>query len=345
MLRLAPYAVELLLGRVRYVTRARLDDVDLVVLVGGSNIYDNPSVRTPLSLARLFGVLYPAWAAHQLGIPVVMAGHTLGPFPRRSGRLLARTMLRGVRSVALREETSKPVARRLGLRDARVLPDFAFATEPVLTPRVRAVLADLPAQGARTLCVAPRRHPHAGPSADDRVVRELETLARSMVASGDIADVILVPQCHGPTPIEDDRELTRVLASRLDGLTVRLVDDDLSPGELAALYGRCRLVVGVRLHAAILAMSQGTPAFAISYMTRKTEGVMSFCGLADSWAEYEEFTASDVLTKLGVLLAPETRAMLEGGCAVWTAQLQDEVASWEKWRVGSGSKIAQGSSR
>ena len=128
--RMGRIGAEVATGRVARATRARLAGVDLVIVVGGSNIYDDPDVRAPLSLARLAGVLYPAWAADRLGIAVVMAGHTLGPFPRRAGMSLARRMLAGVRRAALRESTSVDVARELALHGATVRPDMASSRRP-----------------------------------------------------------------------------------------------------------------------------------------------------------------------------------------------------------------------
>ncbi|GAA0517051.1 hypothetical protein Ade02nite_84730 [Paractinoplanes deccanensis] len=326
LIRLIPSVAEVLTGRMRARTRRRLEGAGALVLVGGSNIYDNPDVLPVLSYARLFTVLYPAWAAGRLGIPVILAGHTLGPFPRRLGLRIAATMLRGVRHCALRESTSIPEARRLGLRDVVVAPDMAFATPADRSARVRSALGDA---GERTMAIVPRRHPHAGPAADEAILDEFARLARDAVRRGLVDRVLVVAQCHGPTPIEDDRAIAHRLAARIGGDAVTVVDDDLTPGELTALYGGCALVVAVRLHAAILALSQGTPAFAIAYMTRKTEGVMAQAGLPGAWSGYAEFRAEKVLDQAATLMAPETRAALGTRGAEWQAALDRVADAWE----------------
>jgi polysaccharide pyruvyl transferase WcaK-like protein len=323
--RMTRVAAEVATGRVARGTRARLRGVDLVIVVGGSNVYDDPDVRAPVSLARLAMVLYPAWAAARAGIPVVMAGHTLGPFPRRAGVALARRMLAGVRRAALRESTSIEVAHRLGLRDAVVRPDMAFATAAIRTARVEALLGeDAPAPVALVL----RTHPHAGDAADARVAEAVAEVGRRLVADGRAGALLVMAHTLGPTPVEDDRAAARRLFGLLDDQPARLVEDDLSAEELAALYGGCAAVVSVRLHAAILALAHGTPAFSIAYMTRKTEGVMTEAGLPDAWCAYDEATAERILATLPGMLAGDTAQRLEAARETWLAQLRAERDAW-----------------
>jgi polysaccharide pyruvyl transferase WcaK-like protein len=323
--RLAPVLGEVASGRVRAATRARLAGVDLVVMVGGSNVYDNPDVLAPLSLARLAQVLYPAWAAGRLGIPVVMAGHTLGPFPRRAGVALARRMLAGVRRAALRESTSVAVAERLGLHDAVVRPDMAFATAAQRTERVAALLG--PDDGPAVALVL-RTHPHAGEAADARVAEAVAAVGRALVADGTASSLLVMAHTLGPTPVEDDRPAARRLAALLADQPAQLVEDDLSAEELAALYGGCAAVVTVRLHAGILALAHGTPAFSIAYMTRKTEGVMTGAGLPDAWCAYDEATAERILPTVRAMLAGDTRAQLATARETWLADLRAERDAW-----------------
>ncbi|MDX6715102.1 MAG: colanic acid/amylovoran biosynthesis protein [Baekduia sp.] len=326
--RMGRVGVEIALGRVSRRTRRRLEGVDLVIVVGGSNIYDNPDVRTPMSLARLAGMLYPAWAAAQLGIPVVLAGHTLGPFPRRSGAALARRMLRGVDRAALRESTSLPVAQRLGLRTASVRPDMAFATAADRTTRVGDLFGGLADGGAATVALVLRTHPHAGEDADRQVAEAVAEVGRRLIADGRAGSLLVMAHTLGPTPVEDDRPAARRLLSLLGDQPARLVEEDLSAEELAALYGGCVAVVSVRLHAAILALAHGTPAFSIAYMTRKTEGVMTEAGLPDAWCAYDDAAAERILDALPDLLGPATRERLNAARSTWLQELRAERDLW-----------------
>lgn len=329
LIRLMPFGLEVLTGAPSRATRLRLEAVDLVVAVGGSNIYDNPDVVAPLSLARLFCMLYPIWAAGRVGTPVVLAGHTLGPFPRRSGCMLARWMLRRAESTVLREQTSLMVAKRLRLDRVCVRPDMAFATEAYRSERVSRILTQLAGGRVAPLALVIRQHPHAGPSADQRVVRVFVDIGRAAVRAGLVSGVLIVVQCMGPSAIEDDRGLSRQLFSMLeDDVPALLVDEDLTAGELAALYGACRMVLTVRLHAAILALSQATPAFAVAYMTRKTEGVIETAGPGAAWCAFDEVNEVLVSTAFENMLSPSAEQDLEERAADYLAQLRCEVASW-----------------
>jgi polysaccharide pyruvyl transferase WcaK-like protein/O-antigen/teichoic acid export membrane protein len=328
LVRIAGVLFEIVTGRPRTSTRRRLNDVDLVVMVGGSNVYDNPDVAWPLSLARLVQVLYPAWAAGRMNVPVVMAGHTLGPMPRRAGIRIARHMLKGVDRTVLREQTSVELAERLGAADPAVKPDLAFATVARETAKVRAIVDGLAWPADRTLALVIRQHPHAGGEADRRTLETFAAVARALVDAGRIDGVLVVAQAQGPTEIEDDRPLSLALADRLAGVPVRLVRDDLAADELAALYGSCALVLTVRLHAAILALSQGTPAYAVAYMTRKTEGVMASCGLPYAWCAFDAATPERIGPVAAHLLDPAVTVRLHDHEPRWRADLREEVASW-----------------
>ncbi|MET0603625.1 MAG: polysaccharide pyruvyl transferase family protein [Baekduia sp.] len=321
--RMSRIAAEVLTGRVSRRSKARLAGVDLVIVIGGSDIYEDPDVRSLLSVTRLLSVLYPAWAAARLNIPVVLAGHTLGPFPHRAGTALARRMLAGARRAALRESTSLEIAHGLGLRDAVVAPDMAFATAAARTPRVEALLSP-----SAPVALVLRAHPHAGEEADRRVAEAVAAVGRRLIADGSADQLLVMAHTLGPTPVEDDRPVARRLAALLADQPMRLVEDDLSAEELAALYGGCRAVITVRLHAAILALAHGTPAFAIAYMTRKTEGVMVKAGLPDAWCAYDEATTERIMKALPELLADGTRERLDAARTTWLADLRSERDLW-----------------
>jgi len=254
-----------------------------------------------LGLPRLLQVLSPAHAGKVMGKKVLLLGHTLGPLDRPGARRLARHMLAGTDLAVVRERRSVDVALSLGIREVEEAPDMAFALRPTATVRSRAMVARLPVDPRRTLVFSVRSHPTAGPEADSRLVQAFADAGRRLVEGG-IADCIaVVPHTVGPTPIEDDRPLSRALIEALDGVSTVLVDEDATPGELSSFYGEVGAVVAVRLHAGILALAAGTPTFAVSYLTGKTQGVMTQVGLGEFVADFQTVTAdelSDGVTRL-----------------------------------------------
>jgi polysaccharide pyruvyl transferase WcaK-like protein len=200
---------------------------------------------------------------------------------------------------------------------------MAFATAAISAPRVGALLGN-----GRAVALVVRTHPHAGEAADRRVAEAVAAVGRHLIAEGSADQLLVMAHTLGPTSVEDDRPAARHLASLLADQPARLVEDDLSAEELAALYGGCSAVITVRLHAAILALAHGTPAFAIAYMTRKTEGVMVEAGLPDAWCAYDEVTAERLLTALPSLLGRPTREQLDAARATWLTDLRAERDAW-----------------
>ncbi len=87
----------------------------------------------------------------------------------------------------------------------------------------------------------------------------------------------------GATPVfvsqvRGDGEVSATVVDQMrSGHRAVIVDADLSPFGLKALYGRFDLMVGTRAHANVIAMASGVPAVAISYQP-KGEGIMQLAG-------------------------------------------------------------------
>jgi colanic acid/amylovoran biosynthesis protein len=330
-------AIDVLIRRTPAGLRAHMQEADLVIGVGGANLYDDPSVHPVLSGSRLISLGLPVLAAHIAGKRTILLGHTLGPFPRRAGRVLARRLLCNVELAVVREDFSAPVARDLGIERVEVAPDMAFAVSARATALTAGILAALTGSAKRNLGIAIRTHPSLNGASSVRFVSEVELAVRSLYADGLIDGVVIVAHTMGPIEVEDDRNISRELAHNLADLPVRYVDEDLSPSELSFLYGELGAVLAVRLHAAILALSSGTPVFAISYFSRKTEGVMNQVGLGKYVAEYDSVVADTIAHGLTALLKnPRLRSSLEADSVVRRDTLLSRSESWLKGLENEG---------
>ncbi|MGH8891132.1 MAG: polysaccharide pyruvyl transferase family protein [Acidothermaceae bacterium] len=328
-LRTAPSFLSIAFGRPLRSWKKRVIDHDLVVLVGGSNIFDDAGVPAALGIPRLIGVLGAAYTAIRVGRPVLLLGHTLGPFDHWLGRRIAARMLRGTDLAVVREAGSISVAEQLGVRRVEEAPDMAFALTPARTPRVAQMLRQLPADPSRTLVLSVRQHPTHTGTHDDRLVVEFADAARQLIADGDVDGVAVVAHTTGPTPIEDDRPVSVLLAKALHDVPVTLIDDDATPAELSAFYGEMAAVVAVRLHAAILALNAGTPTFAVSYLTAKTQGVMTQVGLPDAVAEFRTVSARQIAQGVRRLLASsELQAGLTSRALERRIEMVEAAARW-----------------
>lgn len=317
--------LRVLAGRPPAATARAVRDVELVVAVGGSNLFAS---GRPASALRLLQILYPLVAAQRRGVPTVALGHTLGPFEGRAASWLAGRVLRQTTQVVVRDHDSAAVAAELGVAEDRcaVAPDVAFALVPTRTDRVERLLASHELVDRSFVALVVRRHPYLGAGAADRLVDELARLAQILVEEGHAARVAVVAHTHGPTPVEDDRPLAGQLHRRVARSTPAwLIDDDLGPAELAALYGAARLVVSVRLHGAILALTAGTPAVAVDYFTTKAAGAMAPFGFAHLLQRYDRFSADGFVEHLSALLDPGAPAGVAGTTRRLAVRL-DEIA-------------------
>lgn len=343
--RLVPSAIASLLGRTAPALRDLIDWSDVVIGVGGANLHTDAAVRSFVSLARLYTLAAPLHAASRAGRPVLLIGHTLGPFPARRhvSALVARQMIGTAELAVVREKDSVKIAQDLGLQRVELAPDLAFALEPSGTARVRQIVAAGSVPAHRTVVVAMRAHPSLPEGANHRMVGELIDTIRELSAMGLCEGVLVVAHTIGPTAIEDDRVISGELADRmraeLPGFPVAYLHDDLAPAELAWLYGQMAGMIAVRLHAAILAMITGTPTFAISYFTHKTSGVMSGVGLADCVGDFATVTTDDIVTALAPRIGSRekrdelasvcrsNRELLENRCAEWVSEACANVAN------------------
>ena len=308
--------------------RGAVADSDLVVAVGGSNIFDDRGVPSLISLPRLLQVLSPVRTALRTDTPVLLLGHTLGPFSRRSGRAVAQSMMRGA-SAVLRETNSLTLWNDWQLGPGEEAPDMAFAVEPTETDLVRELLGGLPTAPERTLALSIRQHPTLSAAANRRLTTVFADAARQLRRDGWIDGVVVVAHTIGPTPIEDDRAMSRLLVEELSDLPAALIDADVTPSELSALYGRLAGVVAVRLHAAILALSAGSPTFAVSYLTGKTKGVMTQVGLPDSYGDFASVEAGDIARGMADLWSrPELRGELLASAEIRRAVLRAGALRW-----------------
>jgi polysaccharide pyruvyl transferase WcaK-like protein len=293
---------------------ADLRDAHAVCLLGGSNLFVQGRQRA-MGLARLLQLLAPAIVAQRRGVPTYLLGHTIGPLRGRSARRLARSVLRRATLITVREQHSAALLAGFGVSRAkyRVAPDLAFGLTPSKAES-EAVLERYGLKGVRFLALSVRQHPYDGTDATDRLAAEVEEFARRALRERLVDRIAVVAQALGPTPVEDDRGISRRLAVAIGNGAI-FVEEDLSPTELTGIYAGAAAVVAVRLHAAILSMAGGVPAMAISYFTSKTEGVFEFMGMPDMWCEFADVTAGMLLNRLGAMLDQAYGAMVSSRAA------------------------------
>jgi polysaccharide pyruvyl transferase WcaK-like protein len=264
---------------------------DVVLLKGGQYIYnDQGGIRAALYLWR---ILHPIFIAHYYRRPVVMLGQSVGPLIDERGRTMTKRALALCARLIVREQKSEVLLNGLGLQAlVRVAPDFAFLIEPRRPEAAVDVLKTLDNGEWLGITVVNWSYPGAS--------NPLEKSAAYLEAVFEVAcrvwrdaglRVALFPQVTVQHHGESDLDLLNKLAEKFEDAAIPflLVEKDLSPDELSFLYGRCKVLLGTRLHSCILAACAFTPVVAIRYQGFKTEGVMAELGL-----EHRVFDISDV---------------------------------------------------
>lgn len=225
-----------------------------LLISGGGNLFqDATSARS---------CLYYLWVVHRAlraGVPVMALGQGVGPLRRRWLRALVRRYLNRAQGIVVRDSESARELARLGITRApvRVAGDLSLAMPPPAAEDASRAYSD---QGVRdnepVLAVAPRtwRIRSAGVEfaapfarAIARAVSQIEATPRVVVF---------------PMQRPQDEEACRAVAGAVGGISV---EAQVSPALLAAMLGRARAVVAVRLHALIFAAAGGAMPVAVSY--------------------------------------------------------------------------------
>jgi colanic acid/amylovoran biosynthesis protein len=253
---------------------SELERYDVVIQVGGSffvDLYGERQFELPLAaiLARR---------------PLYLLGHSMGPFGGARYRRLAATLLRSSECVALREPVSLELLKAAGLAgknicagaDTAWLVPVGETTEPHLG--LRALTNGRPAIAITLRDLAPFDK-RLGVT-QSQFEQAFADLANKLLSLG--YDIIACATCTGIDSYNRDDRMPalRVREQVQDASRFHVVMDELNDIELGQLLGSCHLLVGTRLHSAIIAMNFGTPAIALNY-EHKSEGILRQLGLAE----------------------------------------------------------------
>jgi len=218
-----------------------------------------------------------------LGKPVIASACSVGPFAGYHSHV-ARWLFRRMDLIFVREEVSADHLIGLGVEEARITltADTAFCFSGSDRAEVEAdrVLRDPAALPRPWIGISARDHSFPGcrdPEAlFETYLSEMARLADHVVSVLG-GSPIFVSQCTDSGG--DDAAIALQVRDRMRHHGKALVvAQDVSPEVLQALYRRLDMMVGTRMHANILAMTQLTPVLAIAYQ-HKTPGIMTMAGL------------------------------------------------------------------
>ncbi|MDQ0285084.1 polysaccharide pyruvyl transferase CsaB [Desulfofundulus luciae] len=267
--------------RVGEIYRA-LTRADLLLSGGGSLLQDVTGLK---SLVYYLGVV---WLARRLGKPVVFYAQGIGPVKSKTGRLLMRLVANDVQLITVRDENSARDLAEMGVTrpPVEVTADPVLGLDParadrekgmeilermgILEPQVSSDEGDnsrpwdgdgtVPGEGwgiegtpAPVAGVSVREWPGFGEKQQKALARVCDDLCHRGYR------VLFIPLQY-PEDLAVSREVTAMMRER-----AAVLDRGLTVGEAVSLVACLDLLIGMRLHALILAAVMGVPPVGISY--------------------------------------------------------------------------------
>lgn len=227
--------------------RGALKECDLLISGGGSLIQDATSLRSLIYYLTIISL------AKRYRRKVMILGQGIGPLRRSLSRRLVRKALTGIDLITVRDAQSAELLAEMGIGAVKVTADPTFMLEPCSETESLRLLEEV------------------GLSAEDEIIavslRKLEHLPRvpdfgpdavaALSAKGLPAKLLLVGM-QSP----DDLVMAKEIG---DKTGVAYQPKPWTPEQMLGVLGKCKLVVGMRLHSLIFAASAGVPFLGISY--------------------------------------------------------------------------------
>jgi len=270
--------------RKRYQRLKTLQESDIIIAKGGQYIYnDQGGLRGFLYLWR---ILKPISYSIRYNKPIVLLGQSLGPLNGKIARSMVKKVLSNITLVVARERLSLDLVKSLEPNaNVKVEPDMAFLIDPQKPINYNSSnLSKLDSGDWIGITIVKWYFPDC-----DNPKKALENYKRQIIKvvihikKNLKMNVMFFPQVvvehHGESDLDLIKELVEEL--KINGIECHYISEDLSPAELSYLYGKCKVLLGTRLHSCILAACSGTPIVAIRYQGYKTEGVMEGLGLQE----------------------------------------------------------------
>jgi polysaccharide pyruvyl transferase CsaB len=278
-----------------------------LVIVGGGGLFQEYSGIDPDSLFtdRHYAITFyaePAILGALCGRPVMLYAIGVGPLTSEHGRRAVRAACDAAQVITLRDEESARIVASLGVDPTllRVTADPVFAR----TVSVGAAAAEglVPAlhPGSGLLVGVALRHWDVG-TASYFWERELAAGLDAFLATHE-ARLLFVPfQRLARAPENDTAVAERVRSLLRQPERATVLSGDCDPDALGTILGRCDLVVGMRLHATILAAVSGVPSVALSYDPKVDQAMMQV-GAEEFVVPLLDIEARTVASRMGQAL-------------------------------------------
>lgn len=241
-----------------------IEEAGLVILGGGGLLYD---VGYEAGLHRfladlpdrhwLYQMARISAAASAAGRPVMLYGIGVGPLLTEAARQVAKFVCDQARAITVRDEGSADLLAECGVPRSRVhvTADPAILVE---AGNASSFVAQLGITAAPRPWVAINLRQWGDRDQSEQLVAHGVSLARA-VRDQLSGTALLLPLQRAP---DDDLRILRPIA---DATGAAVMEQQLSPSDTVGILVQFDLVIGMRLHALVLALAAGKPFVALSY--------------------------------------------------------------------------------
>jgi len=239
----------------------------------------------------------------QKNVPYFFLPQSWGPFREHGVAEIVRLFAENAAMICSRDRTS---SKHLGdLLGGGFVPqpasDIAFIFEGNAVRAGQQTLCELGIDRERSLIgIAPNMRVYEkaqGQGGNNRYVQLLVSMARHCVTELN-SSVVLLPHEVAPesSPARrDDRYICGLVEHMIaDSSRCVAVNSVLSAATTKALLSNLDMLIGMRFHALVLALSAGVPSFALGW-SHKYEELMFDCGLPDCCRPYSSSTEAEEL--------------------------------------------------
>ena len=274
---------------------------DLVIIGGGGLFQDYWGVHPGTLLTPQHGGISfyagPAVLAALSRRPLALYGLGFGPLDSAHARRFTRGVCQAASFLSVRDAGSRDLLGAVGVAPDRILlsadPAFTLAFERL---HPEDVLAGAGIEPRTPIVGVALRNWAMG--ADPAFWEREVAAALDLFVERTGGTLLFVPFERSPWATEDDFDLAPRLRKRLRHSDRAAVLTELrSPSETAGLLSGCDLVLGMRLHSLIFAISGGVPLVGLSY-DPKVRAILEGVGLADFVEPLADITASSLLSRM-----------------------------------------------
>lgn len=260
---------------------------------------------------KFFDLRFNHLAALMLGLSfarilnrkIYFYGVGVGPVLTHWGGRIVRKLIDIADGISLREDASLDVLKKLGVTRQPTLAADAALNQPVLGEIRNNIQAVLGAKHGTRSLAAVNVNAYLGAYADGgcNLSREdfIKIIAEVIIHFIDVLklDVVLICTHFMDETITDD---VAECAQRPENISI-LKNRHYDHRELIAAMEQCVLMLGMRLHCQILAISAGTPCVALDYLP-KVRNFMDMIGQGEYVVSMNELSASILKERVECLL-------------------------------------------